>query len=142
MIRAVVDTNIIVSAFFWGGLPRLLLNAARDSKFRIVCTEELLNELKDVISRPKFAARLAQIGGTTDELVDSQYRALVEIVSPAAVGNVISADIDDDALLACAVGGGADYIVSGDHHLLDLGTYQDIRCVTLRQFLEENLNIQ
>lgn len=61
MIRAVLDTNIIVSAFFWGGLPREALNAAREKRYRILCTEELLAELKDVISRPKFAQRLEKI---------------------------------------------------------------------------------
>lgn len=139
MIRAVVDTNVIVSAFFWGGLPRQLLNAARSKQFRMITSEELIEELKDVISRPKFAERLAQIGETVETLLENDYRALVEVVEPAKIEPVILDDPDDDALIACAIGGSANYILSGDHHLLDLETHQNIKVTTIKQFLEEVL---
>ena len=137
MIRAVIDTNIIVSAFFWGGLPRAALDAARAKRFRMVTTEELIDELKVVISRPKFADRLAQIGETVDSLLENDYRALVEVVEPSTIEPVIIDDPDDDALIACAIGGAADYIISGDHDLLDLGAYQSIKMWTVKRFLEE-----
>lgn len=139
MIRAVVDTNVIVSAFFWGGLPRQLLNAARSKQFRMITSEELIEELKDVISRPKFAERLAQIGETVETLLENDYRALVEVVESAKIEPVILDDPDDDALIACAIGGSANYILSGDHHLLDLETHQNIKVTTIKQFLEEVL---
>ncbi|MCC6457132.1 MAG: putative toxin-antitoxin system toxin component, PIN family [Caldilineaceae bacterium] len=136
MIRAVIDTNIIVSAFFWGGLPRAALNAARTKRCRMITTENLIDELKDVISRPRFVKRLAQIGETVDSLLENDYRALVEVVEPAQIEPVILDDPDDDALIACALGGAADYIISGDHHLLDLGEYQSIKIWTVNRFLE------
>ena len=137
MIRAVIDTNIIVSAFFWGGSPRVVLNAARLRRFQMNTTEELIDELKEVVSRPKFANRLARIGETADSLLENDYRALVEVVEPAKIEPFVLADFDDDALLACAVGGAADYIISGDHHLLDLEKYQNIQIWPVNRFLEE-----
>lgn len=139
MIRVVGDTNIIVSSFFWGGLPRMLLDAARSKRCQLITTEELIVELIDVLSRPKFAGNLAGIGETEDTLIDDDFRALVEVVEPAMIPPVILDDPDDDLLIACAIGGAADYIVSGDHHLLDLGTYKNIKIGTVREFLETEL---
>lgn len=130
MIRAVLDTNVIVSAFFWGGVPREVLDAARAKRLRLITTEAMIEELKDVISRPKFADRLAEIGETAESLIENDYRALVEVVEAAKIEPVILAGPDDDAILACAVGGEADYIVSGDKHLLGLETYQTIKIWT------------
>ncbi|MCC6616485.1 MAG: putative toxin-antitoxin system toxin component, PIN family [Anaerolineae bacterium] len=137
MIRAVIDTNIIVSALFWGGAPRAVLNAARAKRFQMITSKELIDELRDVISRPKFAERLAQVGDTVDSLLETDYHALVEVVDPAQTEPIIADDPDDNALIACALGGAADYIISGDHHLLDLGEYQGIKLWTANRFLEE-----
>lgn len=139
MIRAVLDTNIVVSAFFWGGLPRQALLAARNNRFRLLTSEELIMELKDVLSRPKFGERLAQIGETAETLLENDYRRLAEVVEPFKLERAVTNDPDDDALVACAIGGAADYIISGDHHLLDLKHYQSIRMWTVKQFLEEAL---
>ncbi|MEP7292393.1 MAG: PIN domain-containing protein, partial [Chloroflexota bacterium] len=67
----------------------------------------------------------------------ANYRALVELVDPAAIQPVIIADPTDDAILACAVSGKADYIVSGDKHLLNLGSYASIPIVTINLFFEK-----
>lgn len=139
MIRVVLDTNVVVSAFFWGDLLRVALDAARAKRFRMITSETLIDELTEVISRQKFADRLAKIGETAASLLENDYRALVEVVEPARIDPVIPDDPDDDALIACALGGAADYIVSGDHHLLNLGEYQGIKIVTVRHFLTEVL---
>lgn len=141
MIRAVLDTNVFVSAFFWRGPPRSILDAARQGRFRIITSEMLIDELRDVISRAKFADRLAQVGLTVDSLLDD-FRALVEIVEPAQISAVIVDDPDDDALIACALGGAGDYIVSGDHHLLDLEEYAGIKMWTVTRFLEDAIGSQ
>jgi putative PIN family toxin of toxin-antitoxin system len=139
VIRAVIDTNVIVSAFFWGGLPRQVLVEARTNRFRMVTSEELIDELVEDLSRPKFAARLAQIGETVESLLQVDFRALVEAVEPAVIDPVIIADLDDDVLLACSVGGAADFILSGDHHLLDLAVFGKIKIWQVHRFLTEAL---
>ncbi len=105
----------------------------------MVTSEALIEELKDVISRPKFTDRLLNIGETVDSLLESDYRTLVEIVEPVVVEPTILKDADDDALIACAIAGAAEFIVSGDHHLLELGTVHGIKICTASQFMEQIL---
>jgi uncharacterized protein len=64
------------------------------------------------------------------------YRDLVEVVAPAQITPTVIADPDDDAVLACALAGHADLIVSGDAHLLNLKRFHHIRILTVREALE------
>jgi putative PIN family toxin of toxin-antitoxin system len=134
-MRVVFDTNITISGLMWSGAPAQAMTAAMAGQFTLVSSEPLAAELRDVLSRPKFASRLETIGRTVEAFL-ANYQALVEMVEAAAIEPVIRDDPDDDAVLACAVGGGADYIVSGDRHLLDLGSYAGIQILDVSRFLE------
>lgn len=90
----------------------------------------LIAELLDVVSREKFAKRIVQAGLTPLEIV-GEIRRLATMTAPTSVPRIITNDADDDHVLACAVAGNADLIVSGDKHLHGLGgAYQGIRIVT------------
>src|SRR5207245_1053320 len=128
-MRAAPDTNVIVSGVFWQGPPRQVLDAARAGKITLFTTPFLLVELPDVLSRPKFARRLAQAGINAAALV-VDFAALAVLVQPANIRPVVLADPDDDAVLACAVAAQADAIISGDTHLLQLRQYQGIPVLT------------
>jgi putative PIN family toxin of toxin-antitoxin system len=104
------------------------LDAARAGDINFFTTAFLLAELEDVLSRKKFAERLASAGVVVRDLVLG-YAALASVIEPAEIEPVILADPDDDAVLACAVAAHSEVIVSGDSHLLDLKHYQDIRIV-------------
>jgi predicted nucleic acid-binding protein len=80
-----------------------------------------------VLPRRKFARRVAASGLTVPQLV-GRYALLAQSTTPAAIGPV-SADPDDDHVLACALAANADLVVSGDSHLLDLKSYQNISIV-------------
>ena len=101
------------------------------------CTGEvLLAELLEVLSRGKFAARLAQSGLTPEGIVDD-LRRLAVIVAPAEVPLVVPTDPDDDHVIAAAVAGQADLIASCDKRdLLPLGRLQDIPIVTAREAVQ------
>jgi putative PIN family toxin of toxin-antitoxin system len=122
-MRVVADTNVVVSGLLWHGPSRQVLDAARVGQVQIVTTMVLLTELEDVLNRPKFAPRLAAAGVTTTQLVIG-YGALATVIVPASIAPVILADPDDDAVLACAKAAKAVVIVSGDHHLQALGSFQ------------------
>ena len=96
---------------------------------QIVSSLPLLDELHDVLFRKKFTAKLAEQGADAADLFEG-YAALVQLVVPAVFGTVILADPDDDIVLATAVGGGAEMIVSGDAHLLGIGEFRGISLVT------------
>lgn len=134
-MRIVADTNTVVSGSLWPGKPRALLDAARAGELQLITTQALLDELLDVVGRAKFAGRLERAGATVASLL-SAYRDLVEVVVPAEITPTVIADPDDDAVLACALAGRADLIVSGDAHLLDLKRFHGIRILTVRAALE------
>ncbi len=135
-MRIVLDTNLLVSGIISTGLPRQLVDAAKAGAFELCTSEMLLDELLDVISRDKFAARLAQAGLTPLAIVDD-LRALAVVVSPSMVARVVLADPDDDHVLAAALTGVADLIATGDKRdLIPLGSYQGIPIVTAKAALE------
>ena len=79
MIRAVIDTNIVVSAFFWGGLPRAALDAARAKRFRMITTEALIDELKVAIgiARAAHGDAGAQVGQSDYGACDGRSAGIV-----------------------------------------------------------------
>jgi putative PIN family toxin of toxin-antitoxin system len=90
----------------------------------------LLAELLDVLSREKFAQRLSAAGSSAQSVV-AELRRLAYMVAPLTVPRVIEHDADDDHVLARALAGQVNMIVSGDRHLLSLGgLYQGIPIVT------------
>ncbi len=135
-MRVVFDTNTVVSAQFWFGAPRRALDAARADRFTLIVTETLIEELRDVLSRAKFKSRIAATGKDADTLVN-EHLLLTEIVQPAEISSSLLRDADDLAVLACAVGGRADCIVSGDDDLLELDRFGAIPIWTANRFLNE-----
>ena len=106
-------------------------------QFELCSSATLLAELLDVPSREKFTNRLAQAGLTPQGIV-GELRRLAYMAVPKTVPRVIENDADDDHVLACALAGQADLIVSGDKHLHSLGgQYQGILVVTAAQAVRQ-----
>ena len=133
-MRVVADTNTVVSAFLWGGLPAGILAAARARRISLQTSPALLAELEDVLAREKFVARIAQVGSSTVQMI-AGYRALATPVRPAVIEPTVR-DPDDDHVLACALGAQAALIVTRDRDLLELGTFRDIRILAAREALD------
>ncbi|MHB1074978.1 putative toxin-antitoxin system toxin component, PIN family [Thiobacillus sp.] len=130
-MRVVLDTNTLVSGIISpDGPPRRLLDQARTQVFELCSSATLLAELLDVLAREKFKTRLAQAGLTPQGIV-ADLRRLAHMAAPQDVPRVVEQDADDDHVIACAIAGKADLIVSGDKHLHSLGgQYQGIPIVT------------
>jgi putative PIN family toxin of toxin-antitoxin system len=127
-VRIVADTNTALSGLLWQGPPRRLIDLARERAVTLCTSVALLAELAEVIGRGKFAARVHDAGVAAAELVED-YARLAEIVVPASLTEPVSRDPDDDLVLATALAAEASLIVTGDHDLLTLGTFRDIRIV-------------
>lgn len=136
MISAALDANTVVSGVFTAkGNPARVLDAARDGQFRCISSEAVVAEVARALSSDK--ARRAY-GVTDDDVADvlgflESDDVLVQI-SVRVEG--VAAHYHDDLILATAVSGKADYLVTGDRQLLALGSFQGVRIVTPRAFLE------
>lgn len=71
-------------------------------------------------------------------LIINELEKISNVVTPQQELRIIENDPDDNRILECAVEADADYIVSGDRHLLDLEKYEDIKIVTPAEFLEKH----
>ncbi len=139
MPKAVLDTNILVSAFLFyerSGVPVALLHKAAEGRFILVTCRLILDELENVLVRN---ASVQERYGYTPEMATT-YRALLE--ARAALVELqppfprVCRDQSDDMVVATAVSAAADYLVTGDDDLLSLREHQGVRIVTPRQFLE------
>jgi putative PIN family toxin of toxin-antitoxin system len=116
--------------------PRRLVDGAKAGEFELCRSEVPLAEVLDVLSRGKFAQRLAQAGLMPQGIVDG-LRRLAVVVSPADVLRVVPTDPDDDHVIAAAVAGQADLMASGDKRdLLPMGSFQGIPIITAREAVE------
>jgi len=118
VIRAVLDTNVYVAALLSrGGAPARLIQALGDGVFDAIVCPRLLDELRGVLHRPKIAERVES--GLADEFVHWLSRIAISVPDPETI-RPVSPDPGDDYLIALALIGRAEVIVSGDAHLLGL----------------------
>jgi putative PIN family toxin of toxin-antitoxin system len=133
MIRVVLDTNVLLSALIVKvGKPAQII--ARHDRFEFLTSEGILAELEKVLGY----ARIRRKYQVSDEEVRgylARLRADFVLVTVSTSLSVVRQDPDDDKVIACAVDGGASYIVSGDPHLLDMREYEGIRIVSPADFL-------
>ena len=133
-MRAVIDTNVLLSGLLWRGQPHALLAHVRNGAVSMVSSPALLAELADVIGRAKFDAILVKTD-TLRERSLAELRQLAEVIDAPPLPQPVCRDPDDDAVLALALGAQVDLIVSGDDDLLVLGRFEGIPIVNAAQAL-------
>ena len=121
---------MIVLALTYTGKPRSLVSKLLYAHTAIL-SSQILAELADVLSRGKFGVSNTQVERFLSILVNA-----CRIVPDSARFKVVSEDPDDDVVLNVAYSGKADYIVTGDKHLLALGRFKKTRIVTVNEILE------
>jgi len=128
--RVVLDTNVTISAFFWSGHPRTIYDLIRKRKIIMLVSSNMENELIRVLGYSKFGLLPKEILPFIKSL-----RSNAKYVKTSSNISVITADTTDNIFLDCAVDGRADYIVSGDKHLLNVGIYNGIQILKVKDFL-------
>ena len=134
-MRIVLDANVFVSALIAAkGAPARLLDYWRKGKFDLVVSAAILGELERVLHYPRLQNQYSLPDEAIQRFVHLlQARAI--IVAPSEEISVIDRDPTDNRYLECATHGEAEYIISGDHHLLDLKEYEGIRILAPLEFL-------
>lgn len=138
MIRAVVDTNVVVSGLLTPAGPAARVLEAAGLRFHLVWTPAIVAECHRVLAYPKVARLLAHRESYARGVV-AALAELAVMVAPELLPaiRVVPADPSDDVFVAAALAGGARFVVSGDRrHLLALGEYAGIRVLAPAEFLE------
>ncbi len=140
-MRIVIDTNIWISGLLWRGMPWKLLCLAQAGQIELCVAPSMLVELGEVLAYTRLQPRLQQLGLTPSELI-AYAMSLASVFEVPQGVPIVFADPDDDVFLHCAVAANAVYVVSGDHHLLDLNEYAGIPILTIRDFLSREFPAQ
>ena len=119
----------MISALLWHGTPGKLIDAAQSKTLFLFTSAPLLAELRGALLREKFAGQLKARSLSPAEIA-AGYAALATVLVPVVIRPTITLDPSDDVVLATALAAGADLIVSGDAHLLNLKSYQGMPIVT------------
>ena len=130
-MRVVLDTNVVVSAILFGGRPQEILKAALAGDLRLCISEAMVTELQGVLQRPKFGFKAEIIQSIISELT-----LLAEWVTPKTHLNLVKDDPADNQVIDCAVEASADYIITGDKHLLQLGKYGKVEIANPDAFIK------
>lgn len=138
MLRVVIDTNVIVSGIISRkGAPAEILNAWRERHFLLLISPAIVAEVRSVLGYARIREKYTLSDQEIDQMISLLEHDALLVPGIADVAGSLPADPQDEMFLACAVDGGADVIVSGDYHLLDLGEYQDIPIIKAGRFLEQ-----
>lgn len=130
-MRVVLDTNVLVSALiFPGGTPELVYRLALEERVELISSRTLLAEFGSVLES-KFGWEPARV-----EQAVAQVARIATLVEPATEVAEIAADPADNHVLEAAIAGEVAAIVSGDRHLLGLGTWREIPIQKPADFLQ------
>jgi putative PIN family toxin of toxin-antitoxin system len=130
-MKIILDANIFVSSFFWGGNPRKVLERVIEGLDELFITGEILDEIKEVTGRPKFHADKEEV----ECFIKSIEEIGNKVISKQKIING-SRDKTDNKYLECGITADVDYIISGDIHLLELREYENIKIITAKNYLE------
>jgi len=135
LLKLVLDTNTIISAFFWEGNEAELFRKIEQGKANLYITIEILREVEEVIKRPKFNEVMKKAGLTPDQIMQKIVSISHLVIAPK-LNIKICRDEKDNKFLECAESAKADYLISGDEDLLSLKEYKEIPIVRTRRILQ------
>jgi putative PIN family toxin of toxin-antitoxin system len=134
LTKVVLDTNAIISGILWDGNEARVIEEAENKKVQLFISRKLLEELEGVLKREKFTQKLEGRELTVEQTV-AKIALIAILIEPAKKINIVKDDPADNRVLECAVTARADVIISGDKHLLKLGTYSGIDIMSAGDFL-------
>ncbi|MBO6108420.1 MAG: putative toxin-antitoxin system toxin component, PIN family [Eubacterium sp.] len=131
-MKIVIDTNLVVSAIFFGGMPEKLIDLLIDGRFDAYTNGVIIEEYDDTVEKlkkdyPDKTERFA-----LPDIISKMYQ--IDVTTEVHVCR----DPDDDKFIGCAIDSKSKYIVSGDKDLLAVGKHKDVEIVTVGDFLREN----
>lgn len=137
VLKVVLDTNIFVSGLLSRtGTPAKMLDAWRAGEYLLVTSPSIVAEVKAVLLSRRILEKYGIRPQDIEALVTLLEKDGLTVLCETEVSGIIPEDPKDEMFLACALEAGADMIVSGDHHLLNIGVYKGIPVLTVNQFAD------
>ena len=131
--KVVLDTNILISALGWKGKPRLIFEKVLNGELELILSDKQLEEIINVLNYPKF--------NFNDDQKSKFINILLEVstlIKLNKIVDIIKEDPDDNIILTSAISGNADFIISGDEHLLNLKKFKNIKILSANNFISLN----
>ncbi|HCS48494.1 MAG: putative toxin-antitoxin system toxin component, PIN family [Candidatus Aminicenantes bacterium RBG_19FT_COMBO_58_17] len=135
--RVVLDTNVIISALLFRGLPSRLIPLWQKGKMTLLVSSQVLKEYLRVLAYPRFELAAQEI----KSIIEVELLPFVEAVRVESKIRVIAKDPSDDKFLELAVDGKADFLISHDKHLLGLGVFRGTQILSVAEFLRPDRSI-
>ena len=136
MHRVVIDTNVIISGVIQkSGFPFKVVKLWEDEALVLITSPATIEEAGRVLNYPKIRKKYKLTDDDIKRSITNLLRYSIIVDDPPEI-NAIKEDPEDNKILAAAVAGKADYIISGDAHLLGLKSYEGIEIVTPKKFCE------
>ncbi|UCH93152.1 MAG: putative toxin-antitoxin system toxin component, PIN family [Candidatus Aminicenantes bacterium] len=145
-MKIVIDTNVVISGIFWKGPSNEILRLIETKdNLQFVQSPETYKELEEVIKRGKFAEIIKKRKLNIDTILESlvticRFYHISTNTIEKAKREVSIEDADDLKFIELAIEAEADFIISGDPHLIKIRKYQNIKILKPREFLEKFLN--
>ena len=131
-MNVVCDTNVLISGVLFGGHAREILRLASRGVLINFISPDILREVDNVLRRSKFGLR-------PDHVLEiiTLFKDTFEIVIPSIRVQAIRSDSEDNHVIEAALAARAEFIISGDKHLLELREWQDIHLISPAVFMEK-----
>ncbi|OGP73887.1 MAG: putative toxin-antitoxin system toxin component, PIN family, partial [Deltaproteobacteria bacterium RBG_16_50_11] len=130
--RVVLDTNVLISSLLFKGEASRIVVLWQKSKIIPLISKETFDELRVVLEYPKFSLS----GGEIKSIIEDEILPFFEVVEVEKNIKGVCRDPGDDKFISCAVSGEANWIVSGDKDLSDLGKYQSVEIIQVSEFIK------
>ena len=131
MLRILLDTNVYISAILFKGKPRQILQELVDERVTAFTSNEILKELEDTLSKPKF-----KLTNDFVQIVLSEIRDITKLISITPLKNYLDLrDRNDYHILEAAFSAKIDYLITGDKDLLSLKKISDFKIFSPEEFL-------
>ena len=132
VIRVVFDTNVLISSLLFKGELAGIVDLWKSGKIVPVVSRETFEEFRTVLEYPKFKLTRGEI----KSIIKEEVLPFFEVVETGSKVNKMCRDPDDDNFIACALSAAADFIVSGDKDLCDVGTFRTIKIIRASDLLK------
>jgi putative PIN family toxin of toxin-antitoxin system len=137
--RVVLDTNTLISGLLWDGNESIVIEKAEKKAIKLFISHHILKELDGVLKRDKFSKKLEGKEYTVEKAI-AKIALISTLIEPSSNITEIEEDPADNRVLECAISCKADFIVSGDKHLLNLKEYEGIKIVKAADIISDLSN--